>query len=139
MKGPVSLRVASPATNSSVPRLSGKKFLPENTIGSVTVPVHVPCLPAAGWSTRILKKSPRYPGIPRGTDKWNHVYKIRTYVERSIIHIKNFFCLAGRKTPNEKTLHADLILAGITQLSGVVLADKIHKRECIRMVKSLIA
>lgn len=80
-----------------------------------------------------------YPGIPRGTDEWNHVYKTRTYVERSINHIKDCFCLAGRKTQNEKTLHADLVLAGITQLIGVVLADKIHKHECIRTLKSFIA
>lgn len=80
-----------------------------------------------------------YPGIPRGTDEWNQVCKTRTYVERSISHLKDCFCLARRKTQNEKTLHADLILAGITQLIGVILADKIHKHECIRTLKSLIA
>ena len=80
-----------------------------------------------------------YPGIVRGTDEWNQTYKTRTYVERSINHIKDCFCLAGRKTQNENTLHADLILAGITQLIGVILADKIHKYECIRTLKSLIA
>lgn len=30
-----------------------------------------------------------YPGVLRETDEWNGVYKIRTYVERSINHIKN--------------------------------------------------
>lgn len=80
-----------------------------------------------------------YPGVVRGTDEWNHTYKTRTYVERSINHIKDCFCLAGRKTQNKKTLHADLILAGITQLIGVILADKIHKHECLRTLKSLIA
>ena len=60
-------------------------------------------------------------------------------VERSINHFKDSFCLAGRKTQNEKTLHADLILAGITQLITVVLADKIHHHEYIRSIKPLIA
>ena len=40
---------------------------------------------------------------------------------------------------NGKTLHADLILAGITQLITVVLADKIKHHEYIRSLKPLIA
>lgn len=47
-------------------------------------------------------------------------------VEKSIHHLKDSFCVAGRKTQNEKTLHADLLLAGIAQLITVVVADKIH-------------
>ena len=80
-----------------------------------------------------------YPGTLRGTDEWNATYKIRTAVERAINHIKDNLCLAGRRTQNKKTLHADLILAGITQLITVVLADKIHHHEYIRSVKPLIA
>ena len=56
-----------------------------------------------------------YPGTIRGTEKWDNTYKIRTAVERDINHIKDNLCLAGRRTQNEKTLHADLILAGITR------------------------
>ena len=78
-----------------------------------------------------------YPGTIRGTEEWDTAYKIRTTVERSINHFKDSFCLAGRKTRNEKTLHADLILAGITQLIAVVLADKIHKHQYIRSLKPL--
>ena len=80
-----------------------------------------------------------YPGTIRGTDEWDNIYKIRTVVERQINHIKENLCLAGRRTQNEKTLHADLILAGITQLITVVLADKIKHREYIRSLKPLIA
>ena len=46
---------------------------------------------------------------------------------------------AGRRTQNEKTLHADLVLAGITQLITVVLSDKINHHEFIRSLKPLIA
>ena len=60
-------------------------------------------------------------------------------VERDINHIKDNLCLAGRRTQNERTLHADLILAGITQLITVVLADKINHHEYIRSIKPLIA
>ena len=80
-----------------------------------------------------------YPGTLRGTDEWDSTYKIRTVVERDIQHIKENLCLAGRRTQNEKTLHADLFLAGITQLITVVLADKIHHHEYIRSLKPLIA
>jgi hypothetical protein len=80
-----------------------------------------------------------YPGVLRGTSQWNETYKIRTTVERSINHFKDSFGLAGRKTQNEKTLHADLILTGITQLISVLLADKIHQHQYIRSLKPLIS
>ena len=80
-----------------------------------------------------------YPGTLRGTEEWDNTYKIRTAVERDINHIKENLCLAGRRTQNKKTLHADLILAGITQLVTVVLADKIQHHEYIRSLKPLIA
>ncbi len=80
-----------------------------------------------------------YPGVLRGTEEWNNTYKIRTAVERDINHMKDYLCLAGRRTQNEKTLHADLILAGITQLITVVLAGKIKHHEYIRSAKPLIA
>ena len=80
-----------------------------------------------------------YPGTLRGTEDWDNTYKIRTAVERDINHIKENLCLAGRRTQNKKTLHADLILAGITQLVTVVLADKIKHHEYIRSLKPLIA
>ena len=79
-----------------------------------------------------------YPGVLRGTEEWDNTYKIRTTVERDINHMKDNLCLAGRRTQNEKTLHADLILAGITQLISVVLADKIHHHEYIRSKSSII-
>ena len=80
-----------------------------------------------------------YPGTLRGTEDWDNTYKIRTAIERDINHIKENLCLAGRRTQNKKTLHADLILAGITQLITVVLADKIQHHEYIRSIKPLIA
>lgn len=80
-----------------------------------------------------------YPGTVRGDDTWVETYKIRTTVERSIHHFKDRFNVAGRKTQNAKTLHADLLLAGITQLLTVVLANKINKPQYIRSIKPLIA
>lgn len=52
---------------------------------------------------------------------------------------KDSFCVANRKTQNEKTLHADLLLASIAQLVTVIVADKIHQHQYIRSLKPLIA
>jgi hypothetical protein len=79
------------------------------------------------------------PGAVRGTVDWNDTYKIRTAAERTINHFKSSFCIAGRRTQNAKTLHADLLLSGITQLITVILADKIRKPQLLRSIKSLAA
>lgn len=80
-----------------------------------------------------------YPGVIRGTNDWTETYKTRAVVEQTINHFKDSFCIAGRKTQNAKTLHADLLLSGITQLLTVILADKIHEHKYIRSLKPLIA
>lgn len=80
-----------------------------------------------------------YPGTTRGTQEWDSTYKIRVAVEKNINHFKDSYCVANRKTQNEQTLHADLLLAGITQLITVIVANKIHKNKYIRSLKPLIA
>lgn len=80
-----------------------------------------------------------YPGTLRGTPEWEDAYKTRTVTERTINHLKDNLCVAGRKTRNEKTLHADLLLGGITQLITVLLADKMHCHQYIRSLKPLIS
>lgn len=80
-----------------------------------------------------------YPGVERGSKEWNDTYKIRVNVEKSINHFKDCFCVANRKTTNEKTIHADLLLAGISQLLTVVVADKMNQRQHIRSLKTFIA
>jgi transposase len=80
-----------------------------------------------------------YPGVLRGTPEWDKTYSIRSVVEKSINHFKDSYCLAERRTQNEKTLHSDLLLSGITQLITVILADKIHQHQYIRSLKPLIA
>lgn len=87
----------------------------------------------------ILKKNLRaYLGVERGSKEWDETYKIRVNVEKSINHFKDNFCIAKRKTTNEKTLYSDLLLADISQLLTVVVADKINQQH-IRSLKSLIA
>lgn len=74
-----------------------------------------------------------YPGVARGSKEWDDTYKIRVNVEKSFNHIKDSLCIAGRRTQNEKTLHADLLLAGIAQLVTVMAADKIDQYlQCLK-------
>lgn len=80
-----------------------------------------------------------HPDIARGSKEWDSTCKIRVNVEKSINYIKDSFCIANRRTQNEKTLHADLLLAGITQLVTVMIADKIHQHRYLRSLKPLIA
>ena len=80
-----------------------------------------------------------YPGTIRDTDEWNRTYKIRCTVERTISQFKDSCGLNGRRTRNPKTLRADLILCGITQLITVLLADSIHQHQHIRSLKKLVA
>ena len=79
-----------------------------------------------------------YPGVELGSKVQDETYTIRVNVEKSINHFKDSFCIAKRKTTNEKTLHSDLLLAGISQLLAVVVADKINQLQYIRSLKSLI-
>lgn len=80
-----------------------------------------------------------YTGAECGSKEWEDTYKIRINVEKSINHFKDSFCVDNRKTINEKTLHADLLLAGISQLLTVVVSDKINQRKHIRSLKPFIA
>ena len=73
------------------------------------------------------------------SEEWDKTYKARVNVEKSINHFKDSFCVANRKTTNEKTIHADLLLAGISQLLTVVVADRINQRQHIRSLKALVA
>ena len=80
-----------------------------------------------------------FPGTARDTDGWAETYKTRSVIEQTTNHFKGSFCLANRKTQKEKTIYADLLLAGITQLFTLVLAEKIHKHQFTRSLKPLLA
>ena len=68
-----------------------------------------------------------YPGVPRATDHWNNLYRHRVAIERTINIFKDSFVLDSGKSHRTVTVKADLFLAGITQLIGVLLADALHK------------
>ena len=39
-----------------------------------------------------------YPETVRGTQDWDDTYKVKMYMERFIQHVKDRFCLVGRRT-----------------------------------------
>ena len=80
-----------------------------------------------------------YPGIPRNTDHWDNLYRHRVTVERTINLMKDTFVLDSRKSFRTASAKADVFLAGIVQLVGVLLADALHKPEYIKSVRRLIA
>lgn len=80
-----------------------------------------------------------YPGIPRNTEHWDNLYRHRVTVERTINLLKDTFVLDSRKSIHTCSAKADTYLAGIVQLIGVLLANALHRPECIKSVRKLIA
>ena len=80
-----------------------------------------------------------YPGIPRGTEHWDNLYRHRMLIERTIYLLKEPLGAASRKSFSSRTAKADLLFAGITQLVGVVLAQAINKPHLYKSVRKLIA
>jgi len=80
-----------------------------------------------------------YPGIPRGTDHWDNLYRHRVLVERSICLLKYPLGGSGRKTLSVRTAKADLYIAGISHLIGVILAFATNRKELFKSVRKLFA
>jgi len=79
-----------------------------------------------------------YPGIPRGTEHWDNLYRHRVLVERTIYILKEPLGVASRKSFSSRSAKADLFLAGITQLLGVMLAKAINKPHLFKSVRKLL-
>ena len=80
-----------------------------------------------------------YPGIPRGTQHWDNLYRHRVTIERTINLLKDTFVLDSRCSHRSVSAKVDTYLAAITQLIGVILANALHKPELFKSVRKLIA
>ncbi len=80
-----------------------------------------------------------YPGIPRGTEHWNNLYRHRVVIEHTIHTMKDTFVLDSRKSHNTITAKADVFLAGIVQLITVLLADSMHKHNLYKSIRKLVS
>ena len=79
-----------------------------------------------------------YPGLIRGTQEWEQLFKLRGSIEQTINYFKEPMGVGNPKTQNRQTIKSDLYLAGITQLITLIVANNINKPENIRSLKSLI-
>lgn len=79
------------------------------------------------------------PGIQRGTEHWDNLYRNRVVIERSFNLMKNAFALDSKRSLRTVSAKADLFLAGIVQLLGVLLADALHDLRHFRSIRKLIA
>ena len=80
-----------------------------------------------------------YPGIPRGTEHWDNLYRHRTLIERTINILKDDFGVAHRRAYSLLTAKADLFLAGITQLLGLIFAHAINQPKFFKSVRKLLS
>ncbi len=80
-----------------------------------------------------------YPGIPRGTEHWDNLYRHRVVIERTIHTLKDTFVLDDCKSHNTVTAKTNVYIAGIVQLVTVLLADSIHMKSLFKSIRKLIA
>ena len=67
-----------------------------------------------------------------------HIDFSSLYIERTIFLLKGCFGLDALRTHNTLTIKADVYLAAITQLIGVILAKSLHELKLFKSVRKLI-
>jgi len=77
--------------------------------------------------------------IPRDSDRWNQLCKLRTIIERTNFMVKFPVGLGYTKLRNTVSLKVEVILAAITQQIVILIADKLNKKSHLLSIKSLIA
>ena len=80
-----------------------------------------------------------FPGLQRDSEEWVSLYKIRTFVERALNHLKTNMCVAGRKSRNHLTTKADVFIAGIASQFTAIIAHRMSYPQYIRSLRPLIA
>jgi hypothetical protein len=100
-----------------------------------------PCTSSVGGRTIYTypnKNLRFYPGIARDSEQWDNLYKNRTAVERVNAYLKVTFASENRRTSNVLTTRSDMLLGGITQLLGLLVANSIHKLKLARRTRRLL-
>ena len=109
------------------------------SVESAIVTISAQLLPAKEWYIFIIKNLRTCPSAESSPKEWDETYKIKINIKKSINHFIDSLCVVNRKTTNEKTLHADLLLAGISQLLTIVVTYKINQRQHILLnIQSLL-
>lgn len=77
--------------------------------------------------------------IPRNTQKWESLYKIRTIIERTIAMLKCSMGIKNIQTRETSTIKSEVLLGAITQQIVVLLASKLNSTKTHLAFKYLIA
>ena len=72
----------------------------------------------------------------RDSDIWKNIYKTRTVCERTIGQLKDLMNLKGSQIRNTESLKSVILLAGITQLIGVLIMMRSNHLDHLRAFKS---
>ncbi len=78
-----------------------------------------------------------YPGIARDSEHFKKVYKRRTIIERTNHLFKNVMGIGKSLQRNGDSFKSDLFLCGITQLTLLMLADKLNNLSAFRSIPKL--
>lgn len=62
--------------------------------------------------------------MPRSSDEWINLYKLRTVCERTIAQLKSFIQINISRIHKTLTLKSNILLAGITQLLSFLILFK---------------
>ena len=101
-----------------------------------------PCTPSACGRMHHVNVDDNYrlnTVIPRDSNRWNKLYKLRTIIERTNFMVKFPMGLGYTKLRNTISLKVEVILAAITQQIVILIADKLNKKSHLLSIKSLIA
>lgn len=77
--------------------------------------------------------------MPRSSDEWMSLYKIRTVCERTIAQLKSFMQINISKINKTLTLKSNILFAGITQLIAFIILHKSKQTTGRLAIKAMIA
>jgi len=101
-----------------------------------------PCTPSLYGRTKNLTVHHNYrynSAMPRSSDEWINLYKLRTVCERTIAQLKAFIQINISRIHKTLTLKSNILLAGITQLISFLLLFRSKNTLGPLAIKTLIA
>jgi hypothetical protein len=77
--------------------------------------------------------------VPRDSDDWIKLYKLRTIIERTNFMVKYPMTLKYTKLHETSSLKSEVLISGIVQQIVVLIANALNKTSNILSIKSLVA
>lgn len=77
--------------------------------------------------------------VPRNTQQWQDLYKIRTVCERAIAQLKSCMGLKSTQLRDTRSIKSNILFAGITQLIALIIFYNSGAFTNVRAIKTLVA